>query len=170
MQHTAKSARLSFIPVTNTKQHLTQSHIAFANWQYKYRVLPLQPWHLSELCKSLHSLGLCFVIVLPQNMKQSCMLAPCRGMISTEEGKQFFQQLLQGLLPSLQPLQAAEDHQVHSSPLREPAKELLAATCHLLGPQGFLQQVLNSVGSLGNQSAALDPKQLEVGCMLCKLL
>ena len=86
--------------------------------------------------------------------------------MSAEEGKQFFEQLLQGLLRNLQPLQSAEHHQLHSSPLREPSKELLDAVCHLLGPRGFLQQVLDFVSDLRSPSAALNPKQLEVKFML----
>lgn len=87
----------------------------------------------------------------------------CRDIMSPEEGKSFFGQLLQGLLHNLQPLQAPGELQLHSSPLREASDNMLAATCQLLGPKAFLHQVLQSVTGLGSQSAAVDPKQLEVG-------
>ena len=84
--------------------------------------------------------------------------------MSPEEGSSFFVQLLHGLLHSLQPVQVPGQPHLQGSPLREPSKEVLAATCQLLGPKAFLQQVLGSVPGLGSQSASLDPKQLEV-CM-----
>lgn len=83
-------------------------------------------------------------------------------MVTPEEGRSFFQQLLHGLLHNLQPLQGPGGTQLHSSPLREASKDTLAAICQLLGPTAFLQQLLQSVTGLGSQSASLDPKQLEV--------
>ena len=95
-------------------------------------------------------------------------------MLSPEEGRSFFQQLLHGLLHNLQPLQGPET-QLHSSPLQEASKDTLASACQLLGPTAFLQQVLQSVTGLGTQSASVDPKQLEVPynhdisiCFMCK--
>lgn len=96
--------------------------------------------------------------------KAASMHATCRDMMSAEEGRSFFQQLLHGLLHNLQPLQGPGETQLHSSPLREASKDTLAAACQVLGPQAFLHQVLQSVTGLGTQSASLDPKQLEVRC------
>ena len=79
-----------------------------------------------------------------------------------EDSRSFFQQLLQGLLHNLQPLQGPGETQLHSSPLREASKDTLAAACQMLGPQAFLHQVLQSVTGLGTPSSSVDPKQLEV--------
>ncbi|KAL3139646.1 Nuclear import receptor [Trebouxia sp. C0009 RCD-2024] len=81
--------------------------------------------------------------------------------MSCEEGSSFFGQLLHGLLHNLQPVQVPGQPHLQSSPLREACKEVLAATCQLLGPEAFLQQVLGSVPGLGSHSASLDPKPLE---------
>ena len=81
--------------------------------------------------------------------------------MSAQDGKHFFGQLLHGLLQNLQPLQQAEEQLLHSSPLQEPAKDLLAATCQLLGPPHYLQQVLQSVTGLEDQMSSVEPRQLE---------
>lgn len=95
--------------------------------------------------------------------------------MSPEEGRSFFEQLLFGLLHNLQPLQGPGETQLHSSPLREASKDILASACQVLGPTAFLHQVLQSVTGLGTQSASLNPKQLEVSlnhvsrvCSMCK--
>lgn len=98
------------------------------------------------------------------SVKRICIYphATCRETMSCEEGSSFFGQLLHGLLHNLQPVQVPGQPHLQSSPLREACKEVLAATCQLLGPEAFLQQVLGSVPGLGSHSASLDPKPLEV--------
>lgn len=86
-----------------------------------------------------------------------------------EEGSSFFGQLLHGLLHNLQPVQGPGQAELQSSPLRGACKEVLAATCQVLGPQAFLQQVLGSVPGLRRQPASLDPKQLQVHVFSCSL-
>lgn len=97
-------------------------------------------------------------------MKIFCVYlhATCRETLSSEEGSSFFGKLLHGLLHNLQPVQVPGQPHLQSSPLREACKEVLAATCQLLGPEAFLHQVLGSVPGLGSPSASLDPKPLEV--------
>jgi len=84
-------------------------------------------------------------------------------MLGPEETRAFFLQLLQGLLTSLQPEQQQEQEQVTESPLREACKNVLAAVCQLLGPEQFLQMVLQPVGGLTDHAASIEPKVLEVG-------
>ncbi len=83
-------------------------------------------------------------------------------MLSPEEGDAFFLQLLHGLLRNLKPLQQPGEQQLQDSPLREASKDVLAATCKLLGPEEYLKQVLQSAGGLTSQAAAVDPSALEV--------
>ena len=90
-------------------------------------------------------------------------------MISESEGAAFFIRLLQGLLANLQPggLQARESQ--GTSPLRLAAKDVLASTCQLLGPERFLQQTLQSVEGIG-AAQPLSSHQLEVRCFGMLLL
>ena len=86
-------------------------------------------------------------------------------MLSPEEGKAFFTQLLHGLLGNVQPMQQSNQHQeqqLQDSALREPSKDMLAAICQLLGPEVYLLHVLQSVNGLSNQAAPVDPNKLEV--------
>ena len=90
----------------------------------------------------------------------------CRDMLSPEDTKAFFLQLLPGLLSNLQPLQEPAQQQLQlqlqDSPLRGPSTSLLAAICQLLGSQQYLQQVLHFAGHLANPAAPVNPKALEV--------
>ena len=84
-------------------------------------------------------------------------------MLGPEETRAFFLQLLHGLLTNLQPTQQQEQDQANESPLHEACKDVLAAVCQLLGPEQFLQTVLQPVGGLTDPAASVDPKSLEVG-------
>jgi len=84
-------------------------------------------------------------------------------MLGPEETRAFFLQLLHGLLTNLQPTQQQEQEQANESPLREACKDVLAAVCQLLGPEQFLQTVLQPVGGLTDPAAPVDLKVLEVG-------
>ena len=90
----------------------------------------------------------------------------CRDMLSPEDTKAFFLQLLPGLLSNLQPLQEPAQQQqqlqLQDSPLCGPSTSLLAAICQLLGSQQYLQQVLHFAGNLANPAAPVNPKALEV--------
>ncbi len=90
-------------------------------------------------------------------------------MLGPEETRAFFLQLLQGLLTNLQPEQQQEQEQVTESPLREACKNVLAAVCQLLGPEQFLQMVLQPVGGLTDHAASIEPRVLEVGAQ-CTML
>ena len=88
-------------------------------------------------------------------------------MIDAHDIQSMFGQLLHGLLHNLQPMQ--QEQQLHSSPLREASKDILATTCQLMGSEIYLQQVLQSVAGFENESVPLDSKSLEVGhACLCR--
>ena len=82
-------------------------------------------------------------------------------MLSTRESAAFFRQLLQGLLVNLQPLQDPQQ-QLQSSPLRNACDGLLPATCQLLSPEQYVQQVLQSASGLADPAAGIDCRPLEV--------
>ncbi len=84
-------------------------------------------------------------------------------MLGPEETRAFFLQLLHGLLTNLQPAQQQEQEQANECPLREACKDVLAVVCQLLGPEQFLQTVLQPVGGLTDPAASVDPRVLEVG-------
>jgi len=90
-------------------------------------------------------------------------LASRSDMLGPEETTAFFLHLLHGLLTNLQPTQQQEQDQANQSPLREACKDVLAAVCQLLGPEQFLQTVLQPVGGLTDPAASVDPQVLEVG-------
>ncbi|DBB03975.1 TPA: hypothetical protein ACH3X1_013041 [Trebouxia sp. C0004] len=82
-------------------------------------------------------------------------------MLGPQDTRAFFLQLLHGLLTNLQSTQQHEQEQVTESPLREACKDVLAAVCQLLGPEQFLQTVLQPVGGLTDHAASVEPKVLE---------
>ena len=84
-------------------------------------------------------------------------------MVSQQEGASFFSRLLQGLLANLQPQAGLTGEPQRPSPLQSAAKDVLAATCQLLGTDSFLQQVLQSVEGLGDAAKPINASQLEVG-------
>ena len=83
-------------------------------------------------------------------------------MLSTQECAAFFQQLLQGLLLNLQPVQDASQQQMQSSPLRSASESLLPAICQLLGAEQYVQQVLHSASGVSNPAQGIDGRALEV--------
>ena len=86
----------------------------------------------------------------------------CSDMISQQEGVAFFSRLLQGLLSNLSSQGGSSGDPQQATPLQAAAKDVLAATCQLLGPERFLQQVLQSVEGLGAGAQQLNASQLEV--------
>ena len=83
-------------------------------------------------------------------------------MITPQEGVAFYGRLLQGLLTNLQSVVGPQDALQQDSPLQQAAKDVLVSACQLLGPESFLQQVLQSVLNPADPAAAVDTSQLEV--------